>query len=119
MDCVAHSGSVFGFIVIRKGRLRNFARAAKFRRGLRIFTTLCYGFWPTTSEDHNFLVRTPFWEFLNFMESPWSQESNHVSVEGNWCSQLCRKLMLYQVCRLLGCVDVRSYVLTWPLHGMA
>ena len=26
--------------------------------------------------------------------------------------------VLHQVCRLLGCVDVNSRVLTWPLHGM-
>ena len=24
----------------------------------------------------------------------------------------------HQVCRLLGCVDVNSRVLTWPLHGI-
>ena len=75
--------------------------------------------WPPISDDHNFLVQTPFWVFLDSVESPWSQESRHVLVEGNLCSQLCRKLMLYQVCRLLGCVDARSYVLTWPLPGMA
>ena len=91
----------------------------KFRRGLRIFAALCYGFWPLTSDDHNFLVRTLFWVFLDSMESPLSQESIHIPMEGNWCSQLCINLMLYQVCRFLGCVDERNYVLTWSLHGMA
>ena len=76
-------------------------------------------FWPPTSDGHNFLVRTPFRVLLDSMESPWSQESSHGPVEGNWCSQLCGKLMLYQVCRLLGCVDARSYGLTWPSPGMA
>ena len=54
------------------------------------------------------------------MEIPWSQESSHVPVEGNWCSQFYGNLMVYRVCRLLDCVDARSYVLTWPLqwHGV-
>ena len=76
------------------------------------------GFWPPTSNDHNFLVQTLFQVFLDSMESPLSQEYSHAPMEGNWCSQLFGKLMLYQVCKLLGCVDARSYVLTWPLHGM-
>ena len=32
---------------------------------------------PPTSDDHNFLVRAPFWVFLNSMESPLSLESIH------------------------------------------
>ena len=75
--------------------------------------------WPPTLDDHNFLVRTPFRVFLDSIEKTWSQESSNVPVEGNWCSQLFGKWMLYQVCRLLGCVDARSYVLTWPLPDMA
>ena len=75
--------------------------------------------WPPTSDGHNFLVRTPFWVFLDSMEIPWSQESSQFPMEGNWCSQLCKELMLYQVYRLLGCGDARSYGLTWPLLGMA
>ena len=35
---------------------------------------------PTTSEGHNFFVRTPFRVFLDFMESPLSQESIHIKI---------------------------------------
>ena len=38
-------------------------------------------FKPATSNDHNFFVRTPFWVFLDSMESPFSQDSNHVPLE--------------------------------------
>ena len=34
-----------------------------------------------TSNDHNFLVQTPFRVFLDSMESPLSQNSSHISVE--------------------------------------
>ena len=34
-----------------------------------------------TSESHNFFVRTPFWVFLDSMESPLSQESIHMLEE--------------------------------------
>ena len=36
---------------------------------------------PPTLDDHNFFVRTPFRVFLNSMESPWSQDSSHSSVD--------------------------------------
>ena len=32
---------------------------------------------------HNFFVRTPFWVFLNSMESPLSLESNHILFNGS------------------------------------
>ena len=38
---------------------------------------------PSTSEGHNFFVRTPFQVFLDSMESPLSQDSSHMPVEGN------------------------------------
>ena len=33
---------------------------------------------PPTSDGHNFFVRTPFWKFLDSMESPLSLESIHI-----------------------------------------
>ena len=42
---------------------------------------------PPTSDDHIFRVRTPFGVFLNSMESPLSQDSFHVPVEGSGCPQ--------------------------------
>ena len=51
-------------------------------------------FLPPTSDGHNFLIQTPFWVFLDSMESLLSQESSHVPLEGNWYSQLCRKLIV-------------------------
>ena len=33
---------------------------------------------PPTSDGHNFFVRTPFWMFLDSMESPLSLESIHI-----------------------------------------
>ena len=36
---------------------------------------------PPTSDDTNFFVRTPFWVFLDSMDSPLSQEYIHVPVE--------------------------------------
>ena len=40
-----------------------------------------------TSDDYNFFVRTPFLVFLDSMESPLSQKSIHMHVDGNWCPQ--------------------------------
>ena len=37
---------------------------------------------PLTSDDNNFFVRTLFWVFLDPMESPFSQNSTLVLVEG-------------------------------------
>ena len=44
---------------------------------------------PQISDGYNFFVPTPFRLFLDFMESPLSQESIHMHVEGNWCPQRC------------------------------
>ena len=41
-----------------------------------------------TSDDHNFLVRSPFQVFLNSMESSLSLESDHIPVDGIWCSNI-------------------------------
>ena len=41
-----------------------------------------YSVRPPTSDGHNFFVRTPFWVFLDSMESLLSQDSSHVPVEG-------------------------------------
>ena len=43
----------------------------------------------STSDGHNFLVRTPICAFLDSMESFLSLESNHMPVNGIWCSHLC------------------------------
>ena len=37
---------------------------------------------PPTSEGHNFFVRTPIRVFLDSMESPLSQNYNHIPVDG-------------------------------------
>ena len=37
---------------------------------------------PLTSEGHNFFVRTPFWVFLDSMETPLSQDSIRMPLEG-------------------------------------
>ena len=44
---------------------------------------------PPTSDNHIFHVRTPFWVFLDSMESPLSQGYFHVPVEGSGCPQPC------------------------------
>ena len=41
-----------------------------------------------TSDDHNFLVRSPFQVFLDSMESSLSLESDHMPVDGIWCSNI-------------------------------
>ena len=38
---------------------------------------------PPTSEGHNFFVRTPFRVLLDSMESPLSQDSIYVPMEGS------------------------------------
>ena len=37
-----------------------------------------------TSDDHNFLIRSPFCAFLDSMEISLSLECNHVPVDGIW-----------------------------------
>ena len=81
-QCRSISGSMYISFWIRRGRLRNFTGAVKFRKGLR----KCSGSGPPTSNDHNFLVRAPFRVFLDSMESSLTQESIHMPMEGNWCS---------------------------------
>ena len=39
-----------------------------------------------TSDDHNFLVRSPFHVFIDSMERSLSLEYNHIPVDGIWCS---------------------------------
>ena len=36
---------------------------------------------PSISDGHNFFVRTPFWMFLNSMESPLSLESINIYLD--------------------------------------
>ena len=36
---------------------------------------------PPTLDGHNFFVRTPFWMFLDSMESPLSLESIHIYLD--------------------------------------
>ena len=44
-----------------------------------------------TSDDHNFLVQSPFQVFLDSMESFLSLESDHMHVDGIWCSNIVEK----------------------------
>ena len=41
-----------------------------------------------TSDDHNFLVRSPFQVFLDSMERSLSIESDHMPVDGILCSNI-------------------------------
>ena len=41
-----------------------------------------------TSDDHNFLVQSPSQVFLNSMESFLSLESDHMLMDGIWCSNI-------------------------------
>ena len=41
-----------------------------------------------TSDDHNFLTRSPFHSFVDSMERSMSLESNHLPVDGIWCSNI-------------------------------
>ena len=68
--------------------------------------------WPPTSDDPNFFVRTPFRVLLDFMEIPLSQDSNHVLWRTVGDHNFAEFYVLHQVWRLLGCVDVNSWVLT-------
>ena len=43
---------------------------------------------PPTLDDHIFLVRTPICTFLDSMESPLSIESDHIPLDGIWCSHI-------------------------------
>ena len=36
---------------------------------------------PSTSDGHNLFVRTPFWMFLDSMESPLSSKSIHIYLD--------------------------------------
>ena len=67
---------------------------------------------PPTSNDHIFRVQTPFRVFLDTMECPLSQDYFHVPVEGSGDHKYAENYVLYQVCRLLCCVDVNGRVLT-------
>ena len=44
---------------------------------------------PPTSDYHSFCVQTPFGVFLGSIESPLSQDSLYVLVEGSGCPQPC------------------------------
>ena len=37
--------------------------------------------WLPTSDGHTFFIRTPFLVFLDYMESPLSQDSSHIPME--------------------------------------
>ena len=53
---------------------------------------------PPTLDDHIFHVRTPFGVFLDSIESPLSQDSFHVPVEGSECPQPYLKSMFCTKC---------------------
>ena len=66
-----------------------------------------------TLDDHIFRVRTPFRVFLDSMESALSQRLFPYACGRQWVSTTLLKIyVLHQVCRLFGCVDVNSRVLT-------
>ena len=54
-----------------------------------------------TSDDHNFLVRSPFCVFLESMESSLSLESNHMPVDGIWCSHSFKKKLIIALSALI------------------
>ena len=45
-----------------------------------------------TSDDHNFLVQSPFQVFLESMESSLSLKSDHMPVDGIWCSNMAEMI---------------------------
>ena len=67
---------------------KNFAWVAKFIHTLRNFCNPHVKSAGSTSDDHNFLVRTPISAFLDSMERSLNLESNHMPVNGIWCSQI-------------------------------
>ena len=72
---------------------------------------------PPTFDGHKFLVRVPFGVFLDYMERSWSLESDHMLLNEIGAHILVEKLIITTSVLIVGCVDVRSYVLKWPLHG--
>ena len=63
---------------------------------------------PPTLDGHNFLVRAPFGVFLDSMERYWSLESDHMQLV---LTYILKKLIVTTSVLIVGCVDVRSYVL--------
>ena len=43
-----------------------------------------------TSDDHNFLVRSLFQVFLHSIERSLSLESDHMPLDGIWCSNIAK-----------------------------
>ena len=72
---------------------------------------------PPTLDDHNFLVRALFGVFLDSMERSWSLVSDHILSMAIGPHGLVEKLIVTRSVLIVGCVDVRSCVLKWPLHG--
>ena len=66
----------------------NFAWVAKFLHTLRNFRNPHAKSTSSTSDDHNFLVRTPIRVFLDSMEISLSLKSNHILVNGILRSQI-------------------------------
>ena len=82
----------------RKSRwcVKNFAWVAKFLHTLRNFRNPHVKSVGSTSNDHNFLVRTPISAFLDSIESSLSINSNHMRVNSIWCSHIWVILCSFQ-----------------------
>ena len=72
---------------------------------------------PPNLDDHNFLVRALFRVFLDSMERSWSLKYDHMISMEIGSHILVEKLIVTTSVLIIGCVDVRSCVLKWPLHG--
>ena len=69
---------------VRPSLLRS-GQVSQFRSARLGVTTGCDYVWSLTSEGHNSFVRTPFWVFLDSMESSLSQEFIHMLEEDIRC----------------------------------
>ena len=58
------------------------SKKTKDSRYLSVLHVSCRSYEAPTSDDHNFLVRSPFQVFLDSMESSLSLEFDHIPVDG-------------------------------------
>ena len=77
-------------LTLQKSRwcANNFAWLEKILHTLRNFRNPHAKSTSSTSNNHNFLVRTPIRAFLDSTEISSSLKSNHILVNGIWCSQI-------------------------------
>ena len=57
-------------------------------RYLSVLHVSCCSCEAPTSDDHNFLVRSPFHVLLDSIERFMSLEYDHMCVDGIWCSNI-------------------------------